>query len=196
VYCALHVHLKTISTPGFTQPAETQKNDHGRVRSWISQHGQLTAHSRYSGLSQSQQLYHVSPEPPIYHQEQEDTSEDEDEERESSIKGGTHKNHASTATELVVALEALPAKAILPPKPKDPSQKLLKGKVPISKAGKTNQGSVNRRQVGQKPMHESQTSRTTSTCLAKLTLHTMALTSIDHQYTQLKLEHSALVTAT
>jgi hypothetical protein len=71
------------------------------------------AHSRYRELSQSRQSHHVSPEPTIHHQEQEETSEDKDEERESSIKGDTHENHA-TATELVVALEALPVKAILP----------------------------------------------------------------------------------
>jgi hypothetical protein len=59
----------------------------------------------------------VSPESTIHHQEQEDTSEDEDEERESSKEGDAHENHAA-ATEFVVALEALPVKAILPPKPK------------------------------------------------------------------------------
>jgi hypothetical protein len=67
------------------------------------------AHSRYSEQSQSQQSYHVSPELTTHHQEQDDTSEDEDEGRESSIEGNTHGNH-SAATEVVVALEALPAK--------------------------------------------------------------------------------------
>jgi hypothetical protein len=94
------------------------------------------AHSCYSELSQSQQSYHVSPEPTIHHQEQEDTSEDKDKERESSIEGKTHDNDATT-TELVVHLDALPAKALVPPKPKETSQKLLKGKVTIPKAGKT-----------------------------------------------------------
>jgi hypothetical protein len=40
--------------------------------------------SRYSEMSHSQHSYHVSPEPTIHFPEQEDTSEDEDEERESS----------------------------------------------------------------------------------------------------------------
>jgi hypothetical protein len=68
------------------------------------------AHSRYGEKSRSQQWYHVSPEPTIHHQEQEDTSADEDEERESSIEGDTHENHAA-ATALFVALETLPAKS-------------------------------------------------------------------------------------
>jgi hypothetical protein len=50
------------------------------------------AHSLYIELSLSQQSYHAIPEPTIHHPEQEDTSEDEDEERESSIEGDTNKN--------------------------------------------------------------------------------------------------------
>jgi hypothetical protein len=43
------------------------------------------AHSRYSEQLQLQHSYHVSPEPTIHHQKQEDnTSEDEDEPRRSS----------------------------------------------------------------------------------------------------------------
>ena len=52
------------------------------------------------------------------------------------MEGNTHKIYA-TATELVVPLEVLPVKVILPPKRNIPSQKLLKGKVTIPKAGKT-----------------------------------------------------------
>ncbi len=69
--------------------------------------------SRYSKLSQSQHSYHVSPEPIILRQEQEDSSSDKDEQSDSFVERDTHDNHA-VATELVVALEALPAKAILP----------------------------------------------------------------------------------
>ena len=92
------------------------------------------AHSRYSKPSQLQRLYHVSPEPTIHHQEQENSSEYKD---NSSIEGDIIHNKHATSTELVVALEALPAKAILPPKPKEPSQKLLKGQLAIPKGVKT-----------------------------------------------------------
>jgi hypothetical protein len=94
------------------------------------------AHSRYSELSLLQQSYHVSPEPTIHHQEQEDTSDDEDEERESSI-GDTQHDDDANVSENVGAFEALPPKAILPPTPKEASQKLLKGKAAIPRAGKT-----------------------------------------------------------
>ena len=95
--------------------------------------------SRYSELSQSQSQhsYHVSSEPKIQHREQEDyISPDEDEQSVSSVEGDRHDNHA-VATELVVAHEALPAKANIPPKPKEPSQQLLKGTVTIPKGVKT-----------------------------------------------------------
>jgi hypothetical protein len=53
-----------------------------------------SAHSRYSELLLSQHLYHVSPEPTLDHQEQVETSEDEDEEREESSIGNTQHNDA------------------------------------------------------------------------------------------------------
>jgi hypothetical protein len=99
------------------------------------------AHSRYSELSLSQSLsqqsYHVIPEPTINHQEQEDTSDDEDEERESSVGDTAQYDDDANVSENVGAFEAFSPKAILPPKPKEPTQKLLKGKVAFPRAGKT-----------------------------------------------------------
>jgi hypothetical protein len=60
------------------------------------------AHSRYSELSLSQQSYHVSLEPTIHHQELVDsTSEDEDEERESSMDGDTQHDDDANVSEFV-----------------------------------------------------------------------------------------------
>jgi hypothetical protein len=78
----------------------------------------------------------VSPEPTIHHQEQKDTSDGEDEERESSI-GDTQHDDDANVSKNVGPFETLPPKAILPPKLKGPSQKLLKGKVTIPRAGNT-----------------------------------------------------------
>jgi hypothetical protein len=54
------------------------------------------AHSRHSEVSLSQQSHHVSPAPIIHHQEQVDTSEDEDEERASSIGDDDAKVYSNT----------------------------------------------------------------------------------------------------
>jgi hypothetical protein len=72
-----------------------------------------------------------------------DTSEDEDEERESSI-GDTQHDDDANISEFVRGFEALPPKGILPQKPKEPSQKFLECKFTIPKAGKTTRFSVNR----------------------------------------------------
>jgi hypothetical protein len=153
------------------------------------------AHSRYSELSLSQQSYHVSPEPTIHHQQQEDTSDDEDEKRESSM-GDTQHDDDANVSDFVGGLVALPPKAILPPKPKEPSQRLLKGKVAVPKAGKTTRvqwtgklDEANTR-ITNLENYIHQSSQTTQT------LYTTASTSIDHQYTQLKSNFRDLVTAT
>jgi hypothetical protein len=152
------------------------------------------AHSCHSEVSLSQQSYHVSPEPTIHHQQLVHTSEDEDDEREASI--GTQHDDDANLSEFVGGFEALPPKAILPPKPKEPTQKLLKGKVSVPKAGKTNRlqwtgklEEANRR-ITNLENYINQLSQTMQT------LYTSASTSIDHQYNQLKSKHRDLVTAT
>jgi hypothetical protein len=136
----------------------------------------------------------VCPEPTIHHQKVVDTSEDEDKERESSI--GTQQDEDANVSEFVGGFEALPPKAILPPKPKEPSQKLLKGKVALPKSWMTNRlqwtGKLEEanRQITNLENYIHQSSQTTQT------LYTMASTSIDHQYNQHKSKHRDLVTAT
>ena len=123
-------------------------------------------------------------EPTIHHRDEDDTSEDEA--GDSSIEEDTHDEHNAAAADLAVALEALPSKATLPPKPKQPSRKLLQGKVVLPEAVKTTKtqwtGKLDlaNKRIGNLENHISLSNQTTQT------LYTVASTSINHQHAQLK----------
>jgi hypothetical protein len=80
--------------------AQLQKHKKSTMEEWSPLYlimDNSPALSRYSELSQSQHSYHVSPEPIILRQEQEDSSSDKDEQSDSFVERDTHDNHAVVA---------------------------------------------------------------------------------------------------
>ena len=145
---------------------------------------------------QSQGSSQVSPDPQrrddddeMFYDEQECQSEQE------SIVDVTHQ-HSDAGSAAAKALESLPAKAFMPVKPKEPLQRLTKGKVCLPSSTKVSKhvwinklNDANTRNVNLESFI-LQASQTTQT------LYASALQAVDHQYSLLTKKHSALIRTT